>query len=224
VVSLGLPRRHGRAVAEHLYEGMREVADRFDVPIVGGDTNSWNGGLVVSVTLVGEATDKGPVRRGGAKPGDWIFVTGLLGGSILGKHLDFTPRMREALVLHRLANIHAMIDISDGLAADLHHICTESACGAILNAEAIPISPAAHRLALTSGRSPLDHALADGEDFELVFAVTPEDGQMLLNENSIPGMTLVHIGEMTQEGYWLDRAGSREPLAPRGYVHALGGE
>lgn len=222
VVSLGLPRDRGRKIAEELFEGMRGIADRFDVPLVGGDTNSWNSGLVVSVTLVGEATDKGPIRRSGAKPGDWILVTGPLGGSILGKHLDFTPRIQEALVLHQLANIHAMIDISDGLAADLHHICTESACGAILNAEAIPVSPAAHRLAIDSGRSPLDHALADGEDFELVFTVTPEDGQRLLNDNPILGITLVHIGEMTQEGYWLDRSGNREPLAPRGYVHAIG--
>ena len=222
VVSVGLPRDGGRDVAEKLYEGMREMADAFDTPIVGGDTNSWNGGLVISVTVLGEATEHGPVRRNGAQVGDWIFVTGPLGGSILGKHLDFTPRVREALALHQIADLHAMIDISDGLAADLHHICTESACGAVLKAEAIPIAPAAHRLAATSGRSPLDHALTDGEDFELVFTVSPEDGRRLINGQ--PQIPLFNIGEIVPDGLWIEEDGKRRPLEPRGYVHALGGD
>ena len=100
VVSVGLPRRGGRALAEELYHGLREVADAFDTPIVGGDTNSWDGPLVITVTLLGEATARGAVRRNGARPGDWLLATGPLGGSILGKHLDFTPRVREALQLH----------------------------------------------------------------------------------------------------------------------------
>src|SRR5260221_93165 len=82
------------------------------VPIVGGDTNSWDGKLAISVTVLGEATARGPVLRSGAKPGDWVFVTGPLGGSILGHHLDFTPRVREALELHAVAELHAMIDVS----------------------------------------------------------------------------------------------------------------
>src|SRR5262249_21538661 len=154
-----------------LYRGLRHVADAFDTVIVGGDTNSWGGPLVISVTLLGEATERGPVRRAGAKPGDWLLVTGPLGGSILGKHLDFTPRVREALQLHQFADLHAMIDISDGLAADVDHLCSESRCGAVLRAEAIPISEAAR--SIHDGRSPLDHALSDGEDFELVFALPP---------------------------------------------------
>src|ERR671930_2792736 len=126
VVSIGLPRRGGRALAEELYRGLREVADAFDTALVGGDTNSWNGPLVISVTLLGEATAKGPVRRSGARPGDWLLVTGPLGGSIRGKHLTFTPRVHEALGLHAHADLHAMIDISDGLAADVNHLCEES--------------------------------------------------------------------------------------------------
>src|SRR5262245_30004733 len=129
VVSLGLPRAGGRALAEELFHGMREIADAFNCPIVGGDTNSWDGPLVISVTIIGEATERGAVLRSGAKIGDMIFVTGPLGGSILGKHLDFTPRINEALELHRHVDLHAMIDISDGLAKDLHHICEESHCG-----------------------------------------------------------------------------------------------
>ncbi len=100
-------------------------------------------------------------------------MTGPLGGSILGKHLDFTPRVREALALHAAVALHAMIDISDGLAADVAHLCAESGCGAVLRADAIPVADAAR--AMTDGRSPLEHALGDGEDFELVFAVSPAD-------------------------------------------------
>src|SRR5437773_134835 len=147
VVSLGLPRQGGLALAQELDAGLREMADAFGVAIIGGDTNSWDGPLVISVTLLGEPTGRSPVTRGGARPGDWLVVTGPLGGSILGKHLDFTPRIHEALALHRECDLHAMIDISDGLAADLHHLCAESHCGARLRAEAIPIAPAALQLA-----------------------------------------------------------------------------
>src|SRR5207245_7327471 len=149
----------GRALAEELYLGLREVADAFDTALAGGDTNSWDGPLVISVTLLGEATGRGPVRRGGARPGDWLLVTGPLGGSIRGKHLTFTPRVREALELHRLADLHAMIDVSDGLAADVEHLCAESRCGAVLRAEAIPITSEAVNMG--DGQSPLEHALGD---------------------------------------------------------------
>ena len=221
VVSVGLPRDGGRELAEQLYLGMRKVADEFDVPIVGGDTNSWNGPLSISVTMLGEATSRGPVLRSGARLGDWIMVTGPLGGSILGHHLDFTPRVREALRLHELVDLHAMIDISDGLAKDMHHICEESHCGAVLHAEAIPISEAAKALTAEDGRSELDHALSDGEDFELAFTVSAEDGERLLRDQPVPGITLHRIGEIVAAGYWIERDGQREVLEPRGYEHLI---
>src|SRR5437764_3688164 len=84
VVSVGLPRAGGRALAEELYLGLREVADAFDTAIIGGDTNTWDGPLVISVTLIGEATPRGAVRRTGARAGDWLLATGAFGGSILG--------------------------------------------------------------------------------------------------------------------------------------------
>ncbi len=206
LVSVGLPRRGGRALAEELYQGMREVADAFDTPIVGGDTNSWDGPLVINVTLLGEATERGVVRRNGARPGDWLMATGSFGGSILGKHLDFTPRVREALQLHQAAPLHAMIDVSDGLAADVFHLCEESGCGAVLCAEAIPIAEAAR--AMNDGRSPLDHALGDGEDFELVFAVAAEDGRKLVEAQPVGGVAPTHIGEFVSEkGLWLEERG-----------------
>jgi thiamine-monophosphate kinase len=219
VVSLGLPRQGGRALAEELYLGLREMADAFDTAVVGGDTNSWDGPLVIAVTLLGEATGPGPVTRAGARPGDWLMVTGPLGGSILGKHLDFTPRVREAMQLHAAVALHAMIDISDGLAADVGHLCRESGCGAVLSAEAIPVSNEARQVG--DGASPLDHALGDGEDFELVFAVAPADGQKLLAAQPVTGVTLTHFGTCVPEGLWLEVDGQRRPLEPRGYVHAL---
>ena len=89
----GVARRGGRALAEELYLGLREVADAFGTAIAGGDTNSWDGPLVISVTVLGEATMPVPVGRSGAKPGDWLMATGSFGGSIRAKHLDFTPRI-----------------------------------------------------------------------------------------------------------------------------------
>jgi thiamine-monophosphate kinase len=219
VVSVGLPRKGGRQLAEELYLGLREMADAFDTALAGGDTNSWDGELVISVTLLGETTGRGPVRRSGAKPGDWLLVTGPLGGSIQGKHLTFTPRVREALQLHAVADLHAMIDISDGLAADLGHICTESKCGAVLRAEAIPLTAEAGQM--NDGRAALEHALGDGEDFELVFAVSSAEAPHLLAEQPISGVTLYHIGECVEEGLWLEEAGKRVPLEAHGWVHPL---
>jgi thiamine-monophosphate kinase len=220
LVSVGLPRHGGRALAEELYQGMREVADAFDTAIVGGDTNSWDGPLVVNVTVLGEATPRGVVRRNGARPGDWLMVTGPLGGSILGKHLDFTPRVREALQLHETAPLHAMIDISDGLAADVNHICEESGYGAVLYAETIPITDAAR--GMNDGRTPLEHALGDGEDFELAFAVAVEDGWKLIETQPVAGVTLTKIGEFVVENrLWIEENGMRRVLSSSGYVHAL---
>jgi thiamine-monophosphate kinase len=218
VVSVGLPRKGGRALAEEVYLGLREMADAFNTAIIGGDTNSWDGPLVINVTLLGETTPRGAVCRKGARPGDQLLVTGSLGGSLLGRHLDFTPRIREALALHVAVDLHAMIDISDGLAADVAHLCAESGCGAVLHAEAIPITDAAR--AMADDRTPLEHALGDGEDFELVFAVASADAEMLLRSPPIPGLTV--IGECIAEtGLWLQENGRRRPLPALGYVHTL---
>jgi thiamine-monophosphate kinase len=198
------------------------MADQFDTAIIGGDTNSWNGPLVISVTLLGEPTGCGPVTRTGAQPGDWLFVTGPLGGSILGKHLTFTPRVAEAQRLHQVAELKALIDISDGLAADLDHLCEESRCGAVIFEAQVPIASAAQQM--TDGRSPLEHALGDGEDFELLFAVAPSDGKKLLAEQPLGdlGMTLHHIGEFVDTGLWRKSAdGLQVPLPAWGYVHEL---
>jgi thiamine-monophosphate kinase len=218
-VSLGFPRNIGQALAEELDAGLRELAAEYGVAVAGGDINSWNGPLVLSLTLLGEPTGRGPVTRAGAKVGDWLLVTGPLGGSILGKHLDFTPRIREAIALHAAADLHAMIDISDGLAADVNHLCVESRCGAVLWADRIPIDGAAQRLSLADNRPALEHALGDGEDFELVFATSRAEAERLLARQPIAGVTLSAIGECVAEGLWLEDSGRRRALPPSGYVH-----
>lgn len=219
VVAVALPRAGGRGLAEELYLGLREVADAYGVAVVGGDTNSWDGGLVVTVTVLGEAVGHGPVLRSGAKPGDWVFVTGPCGGSILGRHLAPVARVKEALALHAAVELHAMIDVSDGLAADLGHILEESGCGAVLAANAIPVHADAVELSRRTGRRPLDHALGDGEDFELVFTVSAADGAKLLSEPPVPG--LMKIGECVENGLWLEEQGRRTPLTPCGWVHSV---
>ncbi len=225
VVSVGLPRSAPQAVAEELFLGMQELARAFDTLIVGGDTNSWDGPLVINVTLLGEPTGAGPVCRHGAEPGDWLFVTGPLGGSLAGHHLTFTPRVREAMLLHEHYRLKAMIDLSDGLGLDLHRLCQESACGARLRAAAIPLAEAARTP--PDARSSLEHALGDGEDFELLFAAAPGTGKQLLAEQPLLkpfGATLHHIGECQAQGMEIVGAdGTILPLKPSGYEHAFGG-
>ena len=205
--------RTTRSLAEALYHGIRELADEFACPLVGGDTNTWDGPLVISVTLLGEAHDKGPVRRSGARVGDWLMVTGELGGSIHGRQFTFTPRVREAQRLADLTDLHAMIDLSDGLAGDLGHVCRESKCGAVLDADAVPVSPEA---------AGLEAALSDGEDFELLFAVSPEQGRELLDTQPLGGVKIHRIGECVPAGISLRRDGKTEPLRVRGFEHDLG--
>jgi thiamine-monophosphate kinase len=217
VVGVVVPRNTpsaGMDALQDLHAGLHEMADAFGMPIVGGDTNSWNGPFVISVTVFGEATERGPVLRSGAKPGDWLIVTGPCGGSILGRHLEVAPRVTEALALHAAADLHAMIDVSDGLAADLNHILEESGCGAVVSAEAIPIHPDAIENSKRSGKSPLQHALGDGEDFELVFAVSPADGERLVRERP----ELAKIGECVENGLWIEEDGTRRPLQPTGPI------
>src|SRR5262245_49752817 len=177
LVAVALPRRGGEALTKELYEGLLPLAKEFDCPVAGGDTNSWDGPLVVSVTAFGAVPPDRRWRRSGARPGDAIVVTGSFGGSILGAHLDFCPRVREALWLADNALVHAAIDVSDGLSLDLARLCEASGCGAALHTSAIPIAESAVELAAQFGDSALDHALGDGEDFELILAVPADQAR-----------------------------------------------
>ena len=224
VVALALPRKGGMALAEALYDGLLPLADRYDVAIAGGDTNTWEGPLVISITLLGKVGPRGPLVRGGARPGDRIVVTGAFGGSILGRHFDFEPRVREALLLAERYRLHAGIDVSDGLSIDLARLASESGCGAVLWPHAVPVADDAQRLAdrMADGSTALDHALADGEDFELILAVEPHEAERMLAEQPLT-VPLTGIGEFVPErGLWqVDAAGRRSPLAPKGYEHQM---
>jgi len=171
VVAIMIPRNAREAYVKRVLAGLDRTAERFKTPVVGGDVKSHAGKLAISVALLGETRGLEPVRRSGARVGDAIAVTGPLGGSILGKHLRFTPRIREGLELNRRFELHSMIDISDGLSTDLGHVCDESRVGAVLYQDRLPISPDARRLARRDRRKALDHALSDGEDYELLFTL-----------------------------------------------------
>lgn len=224
VIALVLPRAGGMQLAVELYEGLLPLAQQYGVIIAGGDTNSWDGPLAASATLLGTVMEHGPLKRSGARPGDRILVTGSFGGSILGHHLDFEPRVREALLLNERYRLHAGIDCSDGLSIDLDHLAQESGCGAIVRTDAVPVAEDARRLArqLDDGSTPLDHALGDGEDFELILAVPPEEAQRMLADQPLE-MPLTEIGRCVETpGLWqADQSGSLRPMVPRGYQHEL---
>ncbi len=226
VVSVGVPRGLSQEACRELFLGLADRAQEFETAIVGGDTNSWDGGLTISVTLLGTPTGSGPVRRSGAKPGDWLFVTGPLGGSIQGHHLDFMPRVREGQRLHAETQLRAMIDLSDGLATDLRHLCRASGWAARLEAARIPLADAPREA--NSPVPPLERALGDGEDFELLFAVAPAEGARLLASQPLGdlGCELHHIGECLESGaatggdLWLTHPDGRTgPLMLTGYTH-----
>ena len=222
VVALVLPRDNGMELALALYEGMIPLAEEFGIAIAGGDTNAWDGPLAISITAVGQMTSSGPLKRSGARPGDWILVTGSLGGSILGHQFDFQPRVREALELAERYEIHGAIDISDGLSRDLAHMVDESGCGAVVDPSSIPISEDAVRLAeqLDDGSTPLGHALADGEDFELILAVPDEEAQRIIADQPLD-VPVTAIGAFIDEpGLWqLNADGQRTFLPVGGFEH-----
>lgn len=221
-VSLALPRRQGLELAQGLYEGLIPLAQQYQMAVAGGDTNSWDGPLCMSITAIGEVEAGKALLRRGAQPGDDLLVTGSFGGSILGRHLRFEPRVNEALVLVRSYTIHAAIDVSDGLSLDVYRVCQESGCGAVLELASLPISPAAHELSRQDGISPLDHALGDGEDFELVLAIPAAEASRLLGDQPL-GVPLTRVGRFV-EGQGLfgkDSSGQQHPLAVRGYEHEL---
>ena len=228
VVALALPRRGGLELAVEIYEGMLPLAEQYDLSIAGGDTNSWDGPLALSVTLIGKVLDgkdtHGPqaLRRGGARPGDRIIVTGSFGGSILGRHFDFDPRVEEAIRLHRNYRLHAGIDASDGLSIDLSRIAKESGCGAVLDLDCVPVSQDARRLAaqLDDGGAALEHALRDGEDFELILAVPPQEARRMLTDRPLD-VLLTDVGCFVEEsGLWqTDSMHGKRKLIPRGWEH-----
>lgn len=223
VVSLLLPRDNDVAqIARGCMQGIYELAGLFKTKVVGGDTNVGGDRLVISVTAIGTPTDRGPLRRNSAQVGDIILVTGPLGGSILGHHLHFQPRVHEALRLHRDYDLHAGMDISDGLAMDLGRMTESSGVGAELWLDQIPVSEAAVQLSVETGRSALEHALGDGEDFELLFTVPEAEARRIL-QNSPLDEPVFQVGRIIEGSGLLgvDAKGSHAPLQPSGFQHGV---
>lgn len=222
VVAMAAPKPMSVSWFQELFRGMKAVADAFNVRIVGGDMSAGKLPLTLTVTAFGAGAEGALALRSKARAGDVVLVTGDLGGSILGRHLSFLPRIKEAQWLRGQIPIHAMIDISDGLAADAGHLAEESQAGIELWEEAIPISQAARDLAAQAGDAPLDHALHDGEDYELLFAVGAREAARLLQRPDLP-VRLSCIGEVVAGGgLWLRRKGEeRRRLEAKGWVHTF---
>lgn len=209
LVSLGLPKDAPLSLALGICRGLFKLAKKHGVNIVGGDLSRAEE-ITLDVSMVGIVKKKQLVLRSGARPGDIIFVTGALGGSIYGKHLTFIPRLREAEYLVNNFKPHAMIDISDGLAQDLRHIAESSRVGALIYEDLIPVSKQA--------RGTHD-VLYSGEDFELLFTLPPDKARCLLKKKKA---IFSPIGKIVAEKHGfkiIDKFNREAALKNKGYRH-----
>lgn len=172
-----------------LYDGMKSCLQKHGGVIVGGETTSLPKGAPTMISIAGRGTVKSSqvVTRSGGQAGDHIYVTGTLGGSIQGKHLDFNPRIKEAGWLAEHYQINAMMDLSDGLAKDLPRLVQMSDCGFKITPETLPLS---------KGVS-IKEALNDGEDYELLFTTADEIEDTW--KTTFPDLLLTKVGELTRE-------------------------
>ena len=208
LVSLGLPRRRPVRLIDELYRGINNLSRQYKISIVGGDLSAA-GQLTIDISLLGTVEKKNLVLRNGAKENDIIFVTGNFGGSILGKHLRFTPRLKEARFLVKNFKINSMIDVSDGLSQDLNHILKESKVGAIIYEDLIPLSKDCRGI---------KDALCSGEDFELLFTLSVKEARRLLQKSK----DFMPIGKIVRQKPGLrlvDKQGREKKLKPEGFRH-----
>jgi len=220
LISFAKPDTVPITVIQGMYRGLARTAEAFNCAIVGGDSCGGSKELTIDTAVIALADGVQPVLRAGARPGDTLYVTGKLGGAILGKHVSFTPRINEGRYLARHLAVHAMIDISDGLSSDLGHICRSSHCAAEIDEYLLAnvVSDAAIERAKATGCEPSEHVLNDGEDFELLIATDA-------NRDLLPKLpeyiTLFPIGRIVEGcGVYLVRSdGRRAELAEKGYRH-----
>jgi thiamine-monophosphate kinase len=188
-----------------LYRGIRRAAEQFDVSIVGGETSSSPGPIAISVSVAGFVERNRWMSRRGGKVGDDLFVTGQLGGAIKRKHLQFVPRIVESRWLTKNFSIHAMMDLSDGLGVDLPRLARASKVGFKIEMEHLPVTPGAK----------IGDAISEGEDYELLFAISPRQTKRLQRawKKKFPKLALTRIGQLDQ------RSNIKRQTLPGGYVH-----
>jgi len=228
---------------ERVYDGLAEEAARWDADVFGGNVSSGDQ-LVIHLTLLGEARPSELLRRDGAAVGDRILVTGTVGAAAAGLQLQLrpklkvdeairveatdafelpTPRVVEARALAAAGGVSSAIDLSDGLVADLGHICDASGVGARLAVQKIPLAPCARDVARAAGRDALDWALGGGEDYQLLFTAPPECVEALTRAVfDACGTTVSEIGELVsvERGRILILADGKErPFADEGWRH-----
>ncbi|PYL08744.1 MAG: thiamine-phosphate kinase [Verrucomicrobia bacterium] len=205
LITLMAPKQTEVAWVKELYRGLRRAATRFKVSIVGGETSRTPGPIAISTSVVGWVErDRWASRRGG-KVGDDLFVTGRLGGALKRKHLRFTPRIAESRWLTKNFSIHAMMDLSDGLGTDLPRLARASKVGFEMEMKNLPLARG----------TTADDAISEGEDYELLFAISPRDRNRLERQwgKKFPNLPLTRIGSLSQ------LPTKDRQLLPRGYVH-----
>jgi len=218
LVTLIVPSIRQLAWVQSLYRGLEKASRAFDVSIVGGETSNIKGPAVISVTVTGFVEKTRWISRAGGKPGDELFVTGRLGGSLRGHHLKFVPRIAESRWLTENFRIHAMMDLSDGLGTDLPRLARASHVAFEIDERVLP---------RTRGCT-VSQTISDGEDYELLFALSPKDSRSLQSrwKKKFPNVPLTRIGRLNRKSKIENhrnaaRAASEAGLSkfPRGYVH-----
>ena len=247
MISIALPPSTKSEFVDELFRGIIDLADRYEISIIGGDTSGSPGPLFLDTSVIGECARGRAVTRAGAQPGDIIYVTGDLGASALGlhlleaghrldeepgdsdrrlallKHLAPEPRLKLGQAIGEAGLATAMIDISDGLSTDLWHILEESGCGAVIRASAIPIAGCVASLALEdSGIDALNLALHGGEEYELLFTAPRESEPQLVELSTSYGLAITAIGEtLAGSGLRLEHANGVESVVPLGHEHRI---
>jgi thiamine-monophosphate kinase len=245
LVSLALPSSAPVSAVDQIYRGMRRLAKKFDVALIGGDTSASRRGIFLNLAVVGEVENSKLVRRTGARIGDRIFVTGSLGDSKMGfeilksqaakrsprnaqhaaliqRHLYPMPRLSEGQLIASKGLATAMMDLSDGLASDLRRLCESSRVGAVIDLASLPVSSSLARYAHLRRKDPLEYALAGGEDFELLFTVPSARAKKLLQLQQRGQIRVTQIGQILpgREGLMImTKEGRMKTLRAKGYEH-----
>ncbi len=243
LVSLGLPPKFSVIDYDRLFQGIKDELSQYSAHLVGGNLAKTENKLIVDVTMLGEVHPDRLLSRSGSKVGDKIFVTGKLGESGAGfhileafgqhypekyanlvkAHLQPTPRIEAGKMIAETEIATSMIDISDGIASDLYHICQMSGVGAEIHSKRLPLPENIEEVSEIAHTNPLNIAMHSGEDYELLFTVKPDVIPALITEISNKLSLLIteigHIVTRTEGYYLIDSQQNRIPILPKGWDH-----